>query len=66
MHYVFQRPENLVSTTLPLYDVHHYKNGAAGGAFAVPNAVRPSLPKLDYRDLPSPPAQLADAKRRPA
>jgi len=55
-----------MSTNLPLYDVHHYKNGAAGGAFAVASAVRPNLPKLDFRDLPSPPAQLDNTKRRPA
>ena len=62
----FNQLENPVSTNLPLYDVHHYKNGAAGGAFAVAAAVRPNLPKLDFRDLPSPPDQLANATRRPA
>jgi len=52
---------------LPLYNVHHYENGVAGGAFAVPSAVRVDLPRLDFRDLPSPPAQVMNGPgRRPA
>ena len=54
-----------MNTNLPLFDVPKYYNGVAGGAFAVPLATR-NVQRLDYQDLPNPPAQANNAPgRRP-